>query len=43
LKTRKIKKKYFDQKGTVKETTFEEKEKVWLQDKFKKHGVRQQL
>jgi len=29
-------KKYFDNKGTIKEVVFEEKEKVWLQDKFKK-------
>lgn len=29
-------KRYFDQKGTVKEMLFEEGEKVWLQDKFNK-------
>ncbi|KAF0765586.1 Uncharacterized protein FWK35_00006032 [Aphis craccivora] len=29
-------KKYFDKKGTIKEVAFEEKEKIWLQDKLNK-------
>jgi len=34
-KTKK-KKKYFDNKGTIIEVVFEEKEKIWLQDKVNK-------
>lgn len=30
-------KKYFDKKGTAKETVFEENEKIWLQNKLKKN------
>lgn len=36
IENQETRKRYFDQKGTVKEMVFEEGEKVWLQDKFNK-------